>query len=165
MHAARVRFRSRSFRSCSSADSTTGSDPIPLQVHALLLVSARRFLNVVYCFCDAAAAAAARFGFKSAAAACLCDAEDAAAAATPCEASFGDAAGGLVESGQSATRRAIGRRIGATAAPCDADAAPFNDDFGDAAGEVVESKWRFLISMFSPATAVDVVNKLTASSN
>lgn len=81
------------------------------------------------------------------------------------EASFGDAAGGLVESGQSATRRAIGRRIGATAAPCDADAAPFNDDFGDAAGEVVESKWRFLISMFSPATAVDVVNKLTASSN
>ena len=82
MHAARVRFRSRSFRSCSSADSTTGSDPIPLLVHALLLVSARRFLNVVYCFCDAAAAAAARFGFKSAAAACLCDAEDAAAAAT-----------------------------------------------------------------------------------
>ena len=81
------------------------------------------------------------------------------------EASFGDAAGGLVESGQSATRRAIGRRIGATAAPCDANAAPFNDDFGDAAGEVVESKWRFLISMFSPATAVDVVNKLTASSN
>ena len=39
-------------------------------------------------------------------------------------------AGGLVESGQSATRRAIGRRIGVTAGLCDADAAPFNDAAG-----------------------------------
>ena len=154
---------SRSFRSCSKADSTTGSYPIPLLVHALLLVSARRFLHVVYCFCDAAAVAAARFGFKSAAAACLCDAEDAAAAATRSQlrrrggracriGPIGDAAGDWASNRRN--RRPLRRR-------CRGIAAPFND----AAGELVESKWRFLISMFSPATAVYVVNKLTASSN
>jgi hypothetical protein len=35
-------------------------------------------------------------------------------------------------------------------------------DFGDAAGKLVKLKWRFLISMFSSTTAVNV---LTASSN
>jgi hypothetical protein len=58
----------------------------------------------------------------------------------------------------------LGRRIGAAAGLCDAEdahAIPFNNDFGDAAGELVESKWRFLISMFSSTTAVDVVNLLS----
>ena len=65
---------------------------------------------------------------------------------------IGDAAGDWASNRRN--RRPLRRR-------CRGIAAPFND----AAGELVESKWRFLISMFSPATAVYVVNKLTASSN